>query len=124
LEGSGNSTSDDKNTLSGSKFRQSLPPKDTRQWLYKNPFFKGNFPGQYKHPSIDIDFWNTDIFGKTSWIEIGPPQCVAKGMKTIQAVLAGITGNMMRNEHPVTHLIPSHSTSNFNDLSHLDIFDP
>jgi hypothetical protein len=38
-------------------------------------------------------------------------------MKTIQTVLAGITGDMVGNEDTITHLVLIHPFTNLNDLS-------
>jgi hypothetical protein len=103
--------------LPRSKSCYSLAPKDAGQWLNKNAIFKGDFVWQYKYPLIYIDPRNTEIFGKSPWVEISPSQSVAKGMKTVQTVLAGITGDMMGDEDPVTDLVLIHPFTNLNNLS-------
>jgi hypothetical protein len=94
-----------------------LPPKNTGQWLNEHAILEGDFLRQNKHPSVHIDPWDTDIFGEASWVEIGTPQSVTNRVVTVQTVMAGITGDVMRDEDSITDVITIHTIPNLYDLS-------
>jgi hypothetical protein len=82
-----------------------LPSKDTGQWLNKDTFLSGDFVWQYKHTSVHINLRNSDIFSKSSRIEIGVPKGITDRMETIETIMTCIAGDMMRDEDPIADLI-------------------
>ena len=102
MEDAGDAAAEDQHGLPRLQAGEALAAEHAGQGLDHRPGGEGNVVGEEEHPPVDVQAGYPYVFGEAAGIVVCGVQGFAGGVAALQAVTAGVAGDMMGDEDPVS----------------------